>query len=344
MRAEPLARPDLVVAVGKAAAAMTRAARQELGEPPALVITKHGHLEGLATGQGLVALEAAHPVPDAASLEAGRLLLERLAALGKNASVLLLVSGGASSLVEVPQPGLDLDALAARNAALLASGKTIGEMNAERRQWSRIKGGGLLAAFRGAHAEVLAISDVEGDDIGTIGSGIGAPPPDGALDYRCRIIASNSVMRAAAAAEAERQGLPIVVNEESLYENVTALAPRLGRELREGAPGLRIYGGEPTVVLPEHPGEGGRNQALALELAREIAGAENLRALVAGSDGTDGPTEAAGGLVDGGTWTGPGAEALARADSGGFLRSRGALFETGPTGTNVMDLALCLKR
>jgi hydroxypyruvate reductase len=104
-----------------------------------------------------------------------------------------------------------------------------------------------------------------------------------------------------------------------------------------------IFGGEPTVLLPETPGKGGRNQALALELAREIAGVEGLTVVVGGTDGTDGPTDAAGGIVDGDTW-GPGAEqALSEADSGTYLGRHNALLETGPTGTNVMDLLVAVK-
>jgi hydroxypyruvate reductase len=109
------------------------------------------------------------------------------------------------------------------------------------------------------------------------------------------------------------------------------------------APGALILGGEPTVILPENPGRGGRNQALALALSREIAGLPGLAVVVGGTDGSDGPTDAAGGIVDGATW-GPGAEdALARADSGTFLETRGALLVTGPTGTNVMDLLVAVK-
>jgi hydroxypyruvate reductase len=107
--------------------------------------------------------------------------------------------------------------------------------------------------------------------------------------------------------------------------------------------GVWVLGGEPTVTLPETPGRGGRNQALALALAREIAGQAGLHLVVGGTDGSDGPTDAAGGVVDGATWTDAGTEALARADSGPFLEARGALLTTGPTGTNVMDLLVAVR-
>jgi len=121
------------------------------------------------------------------------------------------------------------------------------------------------------------------------------------------------------------------------------LAPEVGKRIRDMGKGVLILGGEPTVVLPPNPGRGGRNQALALALAGEIAGIDGLTVLVAGTDGSDGPTQAAGGVVDGATW-GPGAaEALERADSGTFLERRGGLVTTGPTGTNVMDLLVAIR-
>ena len=109
--------------------------------------------------------------------------------------------------------------------------------------------------------------------------------------------------------------------------------------------GLYVYGGEPTVVLPENPGHGGRNQALALEIARFIRTRSDIVGLVAGTDGTDGPTDEAGAFVDGETYLKlPGTEkAQKRADSGAYLARTGDLIFTGPTGTNVMDLAIFLK-
>ena len=104
-----------------------------------------------------------------------------------------------------------------------------------------------------------------------------------------------------------------------------------------------ILGGEPTVTLPPDPGRGGRNQALGLALARGIAGRDDIVLVVGGTDGSDGPTDDAGAIVDGATWTPQAEAALARADSGTFLGTRGALLHTGPTGTNVMDLLIALR-
>ncbi len=345
----PIPRPDLILSVGKAAVAMARAAHARFPDSPILAIAKTGHTEPGHTEPGhtepglpFEILQAAHPVPDLTSLTAGARLLAEVVAAPPDSHLLLLVSGGASSLVEVPRPGLTLTDLATLNRALLASGKDIGVMNAERAQHSLIKGGGLLARFKGARVTILAISDTRGDLIATIGSGIGLCLPRPGLIAETRIVASNIVARAAATAKARALGLQVLDRGEVLYDDVAACANLIARGL-PSEPGLTLWGGEPTVILPDNPGRGGRNQALALHLAGQIAGVPDLSLLVAGTDGNDGPTEAAGGLVDGTTW-GQGADtALTRADSGSFLACRNALFTTGPTGTNVMDMALALR-
>ncbi len=332
--------PDRILAVGKAAAAMTRAALDFFGPLPALVVTKDGHGQGLPGDVEVI--EAAHPVPNERSLAGGRALRRAVADMPDGSRLLLLVSGGASSLAEDLLAGKSLDDLAALNGRLLADGLDITAMNAERRKISLLKGGGLLAGFGGAAVEVLAISDVPGDDIAVIGSGIGAAPENAAFAHDVEIVAANAVARQAAVDEAERRGLAVLHCAEGLHDPLPDLATTWGPRLRTMGSGAIILGGEPTVVLPETPGRGGRNQALALALAEHIAGTD-VTLVVGGTDGTDGPTEDAGGVVDGSTW-GPGAAgALARADSGHFLADHGALLTTGPTGTNVMDLLVAVR-
>lgn len=334
-------RPDRILAVGKAAAEMARAALDLFPDVPALVVTKDGHGDGLPPGVELI--ESAHPVPDARSLAGGRALREAVEAMPPGSHLLLLVSGGASALAEDLVDGQTLADLATLNRALLASGKDITAMNVERRKISRVKGGGLLSAFGGASVRVLAISDVPGDDINVIGSGIGAAPNDPEFDYRIYIVASNAIARNAAAKAARALGQTVLENAEALHDDLYRLAAHWGPRIRAMDRGVIILGGEPTVVLPENPGRGGRNQALALALAHEISGSEGISVLVAGTDGSDGPTDAAGGIVDGTTWGRGGAEALERADSGSYLESKAALLTTGPTGTNVMDLLVAIR-
>ncbi|MCB1340957.1 MAG: DUF4147 domain-containing protein [Pseudooceanicola sp.] len=338
---ENAARPDRILAVGKAAGDMTRAAMERFPGVPALVVTKDGHGEGLPEGARLI--ESAHPVPDRRSLAGGRALREAVEGMGDGSHLLLLVSGGASALAEDLVEGKTLADLSALNRALLASGKDITAMNAERRRISRVKGGGLLSGFGGAGVLTLAISDVPGDDLDVIGSGIGSAPPKPAFGYEARIVASNTIARAAAVAGARRQGLTVLDQQEALHDDLHRLAADWGPRLRAMPPGVIVLGGEPTVVLPDNPGRGGRNQALALALAREIAGTTGLSIVVGGTDGSDGPTGDAGGIVDGATW-GPGAaDALERADAGSYLAGKAALLTTGPTGTNVMDILVAVR-
>ena len=187
-----------------------------------------------------------------------------------------------------------------------------------------------------------AISDVEGDSIAVIGSGLGDTKhlPDRGTS---RIIASNKIARQAAASKAERLGLTVMENSETLYGDIFELADRLGSFIANAPLGIYLFGGEPIVTLPEHPGRGGRNQSLALALSAHIAGRDDISVLVAGTDGTDGPTSAAGGLIDGTTWSETTAsDALRRADAGTYLEQCAGLFTTGPTNTNVMDLAVVI--
>ena len=334
----PIQHPDLILAVGKAAVAMAKPAHALYGVPT-LAVTKHGHG---APDLPFEVLESAHPVPDATSLAAGTHLLAEVTNAPPGSHLLLLVSGGASALAEAPYPGITLDELTALNRDLLASGQDIATMNTTRTSYSQIKGGGLLGHFQGSRVTVLAISDTRGDLIETIGSGIGLALPRPGLTIETRIVASNAVARAAAATKARSLGLTIHGNEETLYDDVAQSAALMSRAL-PSAPGLMIWGGEPTVILPPNPGQGGRNQALALHMAQAIRGRADLSILVGGTDGSDGPTTAAGGLVDGMTWDDSAAAYLSAADSGSYLAAGDALFTTGPTGTNVMDLALALR-
>lgn len=342
LQATPCPAPDQIIAVGKAATAMARAAHAHYGDVPMLIVTKYHHAEDAPPGAQVI--EAAHPVLDENSLRGGALIRETVAAMRPGSHLMMLVSGGASALAEDPVDGLDLEGLKARTRQMLASGADIHAMNALRKTLSRIKGGRLLAAFSGARVTTLVISDVQGDALGVIGSGIGDAPEAAPFDFHPQIVASNAIARAAVAEDAAKlHGLSVQTNAENLYNDINALAPRIGKTLRDGAPGLHLFGGEPTVILPENPGQGGRNQALALLIAREIAGRDDIRVLVAGTDGTDGPTDAAGAIVDGQTWESSAQDALDRADAGPWLDAKGALLRTGPTGTNVMDLVIALK-
>jgi hydroxypyruvate reductase len=360
-----------VVAIGKAAAAMWQGAREVLGGQirASLVITKHGHAEALSPQEGLELIESDHPVPGAASLEAGRRLLDFLKRAPADARFLFLVSGGASSLVEVLPEGMTAGQLAQLNTWLLGSGLDIAAMNAVRKRVSRIKGGGLLRWVGTREGRCLLISDVPGDDPAVIGSGLlvpgDAPLPDGLPDWvgalieadaalpssstRCEVIANRTRALEAAAETARQLGYRVELAPDLLSGDAGATGAALGARLRDAAPGVYLWGGETTVRLPPQPGRGGRNQHLALGAARALAGAAGAYLLAAGTDGTDGPTDDAGALVDGQTTERmaldgiDARDALVRADAGTALEAAGDLVRTGPTGTNVMDLVIGLK-
>lgn len=346
------AAPVWAAAIGKAACSMALGAADALGPSleRMLVITKGGHLTAeLLSLPAVEAYESAHPVPDERSLAAGQRLLEWVARLPPAVSPLFLVSGGASSLVEVPEPGVSLAELEQLSARALAEGIPIGELNARRARLSRIKGGRLGALLAGRAARALFISDVPDDDPAVIGSGLLGPPPAGVDLIERRVIASvESAMQGVAAAALQRN-LTVEQVPQRFADEATRLAARFTHELLIGDTQVRVWGGESTVKLPARPGRGGRNQHLALAAARLLPDYPQLLLLTAGTDGTDGPTEEAGGLVDAETCarlTLAGLDpddCLARADSGTALAAAGALVRTGPTGTNVADLAIGLK-
>jgi len=337
--------PNLIIAVGKAAVGMCRGALNCQNEPcEAIVVTKHEHADDdIRSRQQITVVESGHPIPDQQSLQAGALLLEKVSGMHEDSRLLMLVSGGASALAEALPIGMSLVDLQSIADEMLSTGKTIGEINSRRKQTSLIKDGKLLQQFRGAEIRVYAISDVEGDSISTIGSGIGDCHLASAK-ASSSIIASNQIARDKAAEIAISLGLEVKLNQESLYDDVFGLAKAIGPQLRDAAPGVYIRGGEPTVMLPQNPGRGGRNQSLALAISKYLCAKENISLLVAGTDGSDGPTTAAGGLVDGNTFADPEAarHALQNADAGTYLEQHDSLFVTGPTNTNVMDLMIAI--
>ncbi len=369
---------DHLIAVGKAASAMCQGADEFLSaQSRGLLITKYNHIhEPERLSKNIQVIESAHPVPDQNSLVAGRKLLFFVESIPETASLVMLVSGGASALAELLPANMELDELRRVTQKLIADGYDIARINHFRCRLSQIKGGKLLRNFRGRRVLTYAISDVPNDDIRVIGSGIGSnqPMPGGNLhipqsireifdkagqtrrssapapgfDYRGQVIADNSLARNAVAERAAQQGYRVIVNQDlnrnhssqEIGQTAKIMSDQL---LSPERPGIYIWGGEPTIHLPEPCGYGGRNQHLALLLARAISGTNHVTVIVAGTDGTDGATPYAGAIVDGGTWSPDAQQALENADSGTFLRQRGALFHCGPTGANVMDLIVAIK-
>ena len=371
----------ILVAAGKAAWRMASAAVSALGEriDTGIVITKYGHAQG--TIPGIVCREAGHPVPDENSFSAAREALALTENLTADDTVLFLLSGGGSALFESPLvPGAELQDITAQ---LLGCGADIVEINTIRKRLSAVKGGRFARHCAPAHVFAVVLSDIVGDPVDMIASGPVSPDSSTCADalavaekYALRLsdtarrflaqetpkTADNVTVRVtgsvrelcAAAAKACRDlgYTPEILTdcEQGVAREVGARLGALARENAScGTPRAFILGGE-TVVRLTGNGKGGRNQELALAAAAEIAGTENIVVFSVGSDGTDGPTDAAGGLADGGTverLAAAGktvADVLQNNDAYHALRDTGDLIITGPTGTNVNDFAAALVR
>lgn len=351
---EPIVRAGrsvVVFAVGKAAARMTLGAYDALGPRigRALVVLRSGDSrEGLEDRPGAIVIGSAHPVPDERSLAAGARLLAAVGSLAADELPLLLISGGASSLVEVLRPPFTLADLSALNRRLLADGVDIGTANAQRRDRSHIKGGALVERLEGRPAIALFMSDVPRDDPEVIGSGLAGPVPGDRVQRRVVACVDDAVAAVRAAATGE--GFSVGAAPERFAGDAATLGAHFAAGLATRAVDVLVRGGESTVRLLGAPGRGGRNQHLALAAARELRGLDDFTLLAAGTDGIDGPTDDAGALVDGGSWQRiadagfDGDDCLARADAGTALEAAGDLVHTGPTGTNVGDLVIGLAR
>jgi len=388
----------VVLAVGKAAGAMARAAERALGRhlDAGLAID----VSARARPRRLPLLLAGHPVPDARGLRAARAACALAEELGERDLLLVLLSGGASALLPAPVEGVGLADKARVTALLLAAGATIHELNVVRKHLSALKGGGLARLAAPARVVCLALSDVVGDDLATIGSGPTHPDPStfaeaiavlkrrgvlsrtpaavrrhlaaGARGGRpetpkpgdacfarvhTQVIGSGALSLAAAAREARRLGLRTRVLTAPLAGEARDAAPALLAPLREwqrgAGPSSRplclLAGGETTVTVRGR-GRGGRNQELALAAVEALArfpGPAVVATLA--TDGRDGRSDGAGAVVDDTTLArgrarglDDPAAVLARNDSATYLEAVGDQLRTGPTGTNVADVAALL--
>ena len=369
-----------LVAVGKAAWQMASIARETL---PALaggvVVTKYGHVKGEIAD--VACYEGGHPVPDENSLRGTAAALALTQDLRADDTVLFLLSGGGSALFE--QPLLPLADLQDITRALLAAGADIVEINTVRKRLSAVKGGRFAAHCAPAQVFSIVLSDIVGDPLDMIASGpacpdrstcaqalavaekyrlrlspraralLGQETPKTLANVTTKITGSVRALCAAAEKECRALGYEPVLLTDCLTCEAREAGSFLASVARTHAAATRplafLAGGE-TVVHLHGTGTGGRNQELALSAALGIEGLCNALVASAGSDGTDGPTDAAGGIVDGFTAAemrrrGVDPErALENNDSYRALRAADALFFTGPTGTNVNDLSLVLLR
>jgi glycerate 2-kinase len=384
--------PDrvFVIAAGKAAGTMAKAAWEILGEEISggLVVTKDGHDPG---PDDFDTVFASHPEPDERGVDAARKVQELAESLGEDDLLLALISGGASALLADQAPPIELADLKELTGDLLRSGADIGEINTVRKHVSVLKGGGLARLAHPAPTVALLLSDVVGDDPSSIASGLTAPDTT-TLEGTRRVLGRYGIEPPESIAEHLRGAEETPVADDPVFEDVVNVICAGGRHAAEAAvekaedlgyrtllltttltgdalgaasmyaavvrevlasgnpvpsPCAIVSAGEATVTVGGE-GIGGPNQELALALAVELEGVEGWAAFSADTDGHDGSTDAAGGIVDGETadrirenGLDP-QEALADNDSFPALQAGSALLLTGPTGTNVNDLRVAL--
>ncbi len=368
-------RPPILLGIGKAARGMAAGAAAAFGDVRGTVVTP----DPGAAPPGIEVVAGEHPTPGPGSLAGGHRLLEVAASATSDDLVLALVSGGGSACAEVPAAGLTLADLAATTDVLLRSGAPITAINAVRRHLSALKGGRLAEAASPAIVVTLIVSDVAGGDVSDVAGGPTVPDPttpEEALEILSargllealppavvahlrsegpppktgpwgpvQVVASGLQAAEGARRAAAAEGVPASV----LTTLLSGEAAEVGREMaslaREAGPSMLIAAGETTVRV-SGIGVGGRNQELALAAGIALDGEAGLLVASLGTDGIDGPTDAAGGIGDGATVARgqrrgmDAGAALAGNDSNRYLAATGDLLKTGPTGTNVGDVVV----
>lgn len=377
----------VVIAIGKAAWNMANAAKKALGNKilKGIVVTKYGHSRGQL--EGFEIIEAGHPIPDKNSIKGACQALKLVQNLTEKDNVIFLISGGGSALFEKPMDGVTLEDIISLTNELLRCGADIVEINAIRKHLSSVKGGKFAAQCK-AKIYTIVLSDVIGDHLDVIASGPAYPDSSTSeealkiiekyklhisdnvreamkketpkqIDNCETVVAGNvSLLCVSAAQVAEKLGyLPVVIS-----SSVDCEAKEAGKFMASIARKIKIDGnsklflkppcaviaGGETVVHISGKGKGGRNQELALSAAAGIKDLKDVIIFSLGSDGTDGPTDAAGGIVDGTTYMRINTsemsleDYLSNNDSYNALKASGDLIVTGPTGTNVNDLMVLL--
>lgn len=370
----------VLIACGKAAWQMASVAVKYLGSglSDGVVVTKYGHVCGDIPG--VRCFEAGHPVPDENSFLGTGAALEAVSGLTEEDAVLFLVSGGGSALFEKPLvPKEELESITRQ---LLACGAEITEINTVRKRISAVKGGKFAQLCAPAHVYSVILSDIIGDPLDMIASGpaypdsstcsqawdvihkygiqiseetgkcLGVETPKELNNVTTMVTGSVKQLCHAAAETAAALGYEPVILTDRLSckaKEAGSFLGCIGRTHSEEDKAKAFIAGGETVVKLTGTGKGGRNQELALAAAAEITGIDNVAVFSVGSDGTDGPTDAAGGYADGNTAaeilqkdgrTIP--QILAENDAYHALQAAGGLIMTGPTGTNVNDVSVVL--
>lgn len=337
-----------LIAVGKAALPMAQAMAKLVGDKinRAVIATPIGS-SAVDLPSSWQVIPAAHPLPDEGSLMAGAEVRQLLTNGTANTVVLVCVSGGATALLVDPVAGLSLADLRRQYQELLASGADITVMNQVRTSLDRLKGGGLVELAQPAQVIGLILSDVVGDAIGTIGSGLTNHPAAHNI-----LVGNNQQACAAAAIYLSDRGYQPRIVTTALQGEAQEIGREIAQAIIQESPGtVLIYGGETTVTLPpDCAGRGGRNQELVLAAAialNDLGQAAWVASI--GTDGIDGQSEAAGSIANEQTLSQAeqrglmAADYLERHDSYNFFQPLAALIVTGATGTNVADIVIAVR-
>lgn len=377
----------VVIAIGKAAWNMANATKMTLGDKvgSGIIVTKYGHSKGPI--EGFEIIEAGHPIPDENSVRGATRSLELVSNLTEKDQVIFLISGGGSALFEKPMDGVQLEDIMDITDQLLGCGADIVEINTIRKHLSAVKGGKFALQCGKASIYAIVLSDVVGDRLDSIASGPAYPDSstseealriiekykleisDGLREVlkietpknigNCETVITGSVVALcdAAAKSAKNLGYETLLLGSTLdceAKEAGRFMATIARGIKSGSASIKppcavILGGE-TIVHIVGTGKGGRNQELSLSAAMGITGLDDVVLFSLGSDGTDGPTDAAGGIVDGetieriGNTRIPPEVYLDNNDSYHALEACGDLIMTGSTGTNVNDIVVLLCR
>jgi len=369
----------VLISIGKAAWSMAKAACDLLGSRinEGIVITKYGHSKGAL--QNVRIMEAGHPIPDANSFSATDEAIKMVSGLSPDDKVLFLISGGGSALFE--KPLIKENELTSLTEQLLASGADITEINTIRKRLSAVKGGKFAKLCEPAQVISVVLSDIIGDPLDMIASGPAYPDsstsaqaigiihkygisvsaeilellkmetPSKLNNVRTKITGSVTQLCAAAERTCRELGYEPVVLTASLRcqaREAGSFLASIAQYYNSSEKSLAFIAGGETVVQLKGKGKGGRNQELALAAAEDISELDDVAVFSIGSDGTDGPTDAAGGYVDMGTkriLSEKGIDIFKTLENNNAyhaLQASGGLIITGPTGTNVNDLSVLL--
>jgi hydroxypyruvate reductase len=328
-----------LVGSGKAAVGMAHAVIAHYGEPKAgLLVTKRGHSERIS--DSVTVLESSHPVPDKTSVAAGLAMENFARSIPTGSNVLYLLSGGSSALLERLKPGFSLRNVQAATERLLRDGSTIEATNAYRKSVSASKGGGMAKWFTHCRVQVLVVSDVIGDDLAVVGSGPLFP------HFHHHVLASNHFAVKRLTQNLEKRGVTVALGP-ILSGDTIDVMKRYAQLIRPMPRNSALVGGGECTVTVQGDGIGGRCQHFALAAAIELSGVTDIHVLSGSTDGTDGPTDVAGAVVNGSTIPRQDIEtarqALVNGDSHAFLRDASALIYTGPTQSNINDVVMFVR-